>query len=123
MSERSKAFASVAAAFILSFGLSLALTPWADLVAIIVVVGIAATSSTFAVVYATTRPWWTTTIGRAMLISSSGLALLTDIALLYNFLGDDYALRDAVRLTVYIVILIGSCYKLRALLRERRGRD
>ena len=48
------------------------------------------------------------------------LALLIDISLVYQFLGDDYALRDVVRLTVFALIAAGAWLKLGALLYEHR---
>lgn len=119
MSPRRKAFTTLAATVLVSFFLAWLVTPWADIAAVAIVIGIAPAATLFAVIYMFTRPWWTTIIGRAMLISSSGLALLVDIALLYKFFGDNYALRDAVRLTVYWMIFLGAWYKLAALVLER----
>lgn len=62
--------------------------------------------------------WWRNPAGRALMTSSVGLALLVDISLLYQWLGDDYALRDVVRLTVYSIVAAGAWQKLYALLRE-----
>ena len=52
--------------------------------------------------------------------SSTALALLIDISLTYQFLGDDYALRDVVRLTVFALIAAGAWLKLGALIYEHR---
>lgn len=62
--------------------------------------------------------WWRNPAGRALMTSSTALALLIDISLLYQWLGDDYALRDVVRLSVYTLIAAGAWQKLYALLRE-----
>ena len=127
MSDRTKALSWLAACMTAAFLVAWALTPWADAVAIGLVLAIAPFATAFAVVYMLTRPWWTTAIGRAMLVSSLSLALLVDIALLYQWLGDNYALRDAVRLTVYTLILCGAIFKSWALfapswLRSRANR-
>lgn len=100
-------------------GFAYLMAPWADLVATILVLGIAPPATLFAVVYGFTVSWWETTIGRAMLISSTGLALLVDISLVYKWLGDDYALRDVVRLFVFALVFLGACYKFAALVREK----
>jgi hypothetical protein len=105
---------------------SWALSPWADVVSLVLVAAIAPPATLFAIVYGFTVPWWATTIGRAMLASSVGLALLVDISLLYQALGDNYALRDVVRLSVFAIVCLGAWYKLGALVREKwrahRGR-
>jgi hypothetical protein len=65
--------------------------------------------------WAARRTWWRRVLGWALMMSSTGLALLIDISLLYQWLGDDYALRDAVRLTVYAMIAAGANLTLVAL--------
>ena len=60
--------------------------------------------------------WWRNPAGRALMTSSAGLALLIDISLIYQWLGDDYWLRDVVRLTVFAIIAAGAWQKLYALL-------
>jgi len=55
--------------------------------------------------------------------SDLGLALLVDISLAYKAFGDDYALRDVVRLSVYAIVLAGVLFATGALiaaLREKR---
>jgi len=61
-------------------------------------------------------PWWRSAVGRALMVSSTGLALLIDVSLARMWLGEDYPLRDAVRLTVYTLITVGVYFKLAALL-------
>ena len=63
------------------------------------------------------RPWWRSLAGRALMTSSLGLALLIDISLAYKVFGNDYPGRDAVRLTVYALIVAGSWMILFALFR------
>lgn len=67
--------------------------------------------------------WWRASAGRALMVSTTGLALLVDITIAYQWLGDDYPFRDAVRLTVFALIVAGAWLKLGSLLYEwRRGR-
>ena len=87
----------------------------ADLAALLLIVGTAPAITLFTVLYGLTTKWWQQWIGRALFLSSMGLALLVDISLLYRVLGDDYALRDVVRLTVYSIIFLGAWFKLIAL--------
>ena len=60
--------------------------------------------------------WWRNPAGRALMTSSTALMLLIDISLAYQWFGDDYALRDVVRLTVFALIAAGAWQKLYALL-------
>ncbi len=97
----------------------------ADLAAVILVLIAAPPATLFPLAYAwiARGVWWRTPAGRALMTSSTALALLIDISLLYQWLGDDYALRDAVRLTVYALVALGAWLKLGALLLESwRGR-
>lgn len=90
----------------------------ADTVAVVLVV-IAAPAATlfpFCFAYISRGIWWRNPAGRALMTSSTALALLIDISLAYRWLGDDYALRDVVRLTVYALIAAGAWQKLYALL-------
>jgi hypothetical protein len=73
----------------------------------------------FPLLYGLTTPWWRSLIGRALMTKAVGLALLIDISLLYTWLGDDYFLRDAVRLTVYGLIFVGVWLQLTALFVEK----
>lgn len=72
--------------------------------------------------------WYRTPAGRALMVSTAGLALLVDISLLYAVFGDDYPGRDVVRLAVYALIVFGAWLKFGALVyeswwRPRRERD
>ena len=91
----------------------------ADLVAVLLVLCMAPAATLFPILYGFTTPWWTSLVGRALMFTSTGLALLVDISLVYQWLGDDYFLRDVVRLTVYSVILTGVWMQLAALLVEK----
>ena len=95
----------------------------ADTAAILLVLSAAPPATLFPLIYGFTVRWWTFPIGRALMVSSSALGMLIDISLLYNWLGDDYALRDVVRLTVFSLISAGAWLKLVAILLEKtRGK-
>lgn len=87
-------------------------------VALIIIAAPAATLFPFVYGWVARGVWWHNPTGRALMASSVGLALLIDIALIYKAFGDDYALRDAVRLSVYALIALGAWLKLGALLYE-----
>ena len=91
----------------------------ADLAAIIIVGSIAPAITLFALGYTFFSPWWRSLPGWALWWSSTGLALLVDISLVYQWLGDDYYLRDVVRLSVYSWIALGAYLKLIAFGREK----
>lgn len=94
----------------------------ADLAAVLLVLAAAPAATAFPIAYAwiARGVWWRTPAGRALMTSSTALALLIDISLVYQFLGDDYALRDAVRLTVFALIAAGAWLKFGALIYEHR---
>lgn len=91
----------------------------ADTAAILLIVAAAPAQTLFAIIYGFGSPWWRSLIGRALFTKALALALLIDISLLYNWLGDDYALRDLVRLSVYSLIVAGAWMQLVALLKEK----
>lgn len=91
----------------------------ADTAAILLVLAAAPAATLFPLLYGFTVRWWTFWIGRALMVSSTGLGLLIDISLIYQWLGDNYALRDVVRLTVYAFICAGAWLKLTALVIEK----
>ena len=91
----------------------------ADTAAVLLVVAAAPAATAFPLWYGLTAPWWRSLIGRALMTKAVGLALLIDISILYKFLGDDYALRDVVRLTVYALITVGVWMQFSALLLEQ----
>ena len=66
--------------------------------------------------------WYRNPAGRALMVSTSGLALLVDISLLYAVFGDNYPGRDIVRLTVYVWVVLGAWLKFGALVYESRHR-
>lgn len=92
----------------------------ADTAAVLLVVAAAPAATLFPFLYAWVgrHVWWRNPTGRALMTSSTALALLIDISLVYQAFGDDYALRDAVRLTVFALIAAGAWLKLGALVYE-----
>lgn len=97
----------------------------ADTLAVVLVVMAAPAATVFPFAYAwiARGVWWRTPTGRALMTSSTALALLIDISLAYKAFGDDYALRDEVRLTVYGLVVLGAWLKLGALIYEARNRE
>ena len=95
----------------------------ADTAAVLMILSAAPAATLFPLIYGFTVRWWTFPIGRALMVSSTGLGLLIDISLIYQWLGDDYFLRDVVRLSVYGFIVAGAWLKLIAILIEKsRGK-
>ncbi len=97
----------------------------ADTLAVLLIIAAAPAATLFPFAYAwiARGVWWREPIGRALMVSSTGLALLIDISLAYQAFGDNYALRDVVRLTVFAWIALGAWLKLGALLYEHaKGR-
>lgn len=97
----------------------------ADHAALLLIIAAAPPLTLFPVCYAWwgRGSWYRTITGFALMVSTTGLALLVDISLLYAVFGDHYSYRDAVRLTVYAVIVLGAWLKFGALVYEsRQGR-
>lgn len=91
----------------------------ADTAAVLLVLAAAPAVTIYPIWYGLTLPWWKTAIGRALMVSSTALAELVDISLLYQWLGDDYYFRDVVRLTVYTQITCGAWMLLGAFASQR----
>lgn len=89
-----------------------------------ILIGLAAIPATlYWGLYTFTAPWFRHTVGRALWVKATSLMLLCDISLAYQIFGNDYPLRDVVRLTVYAVIALGAWLKFGALIYEWRFRD
>lgn len=95
------------------------LSPYHEVIAVVLIIATAIPATLFALIYGFTVPWWETLIGKAMLISSTALALLVDISLLYRVFGDDYFLREVVLLFILQLICQGAWYKWGALTLEK----
>lgn len=91
----------------------------ADIIAVGILLATAPAITLFSIIYGLTSPWYRTLIGRALFVSSSGLAMLVDISLVYQWLGDNYALRDVVRISVFSYICLGAWLKLTAVVSEK----
>lgn len=95
----------------------------ADTAAVLLILIAAPAQTAFALIYGLASPWWRSLVGKALFTKAVALALLIDISLLYQWLGDNYALRDVVRLSVFGLIAFGSWLQLVALLKEKvKGR-
>lgn len=93
-----------------------------DLAAVLLVLIAAPAQTAFVFYYGFTSPWWRSLIGRALMTKAVGLALLIDISLIYNWLGDAYAARDVVRLSVFALIAVGAWLQLAAFIAEKHRR-
>lgn len=78
--------------------------------------GIAATS--FVLLYGFTRLWWSSWIGRALIMSSLGLTLLFDLSLYVHY--HPFDLTQTQANCVVGVAVLGACLKLFALLIDVR---
>lgn len=85
------------------------------------IVATAPAQTAFILLYGFGSPWWKSLLGRALFTKALGLALLVDLALLYQFFGDDWWNRDGIRLGVYALIATGAWLQLAALVQQRRG--
>lgn len=92
----------------------------ADTAAVLIILTAAPAATAFPLMYGLTRPWWRSLIGWWIITATTGLALLVDISLIYQWLGDAYALRDVVRLSVYGLIWAGAWMSVITFLFERR---
>lgn len=91
----------------------------ADTLAVLLVIAMAPAATAFPIVYGLTSPWYRSLVGRALMTKAVGLAALIDISIVYEFMGDDYPGRDAVRLTVFSLILAGVWLQFAALMVEK----
>lgn len=118
------AAALAAAAFLLCHTLD----PTGDQAVEFLIYATAPPATLFALIYGFTTPWYRTMIGRALLTSSTALALLVDVSLLFQWLGPEYLGRAYVRLIVFGLVCLGAWLKFSALIgqkwdarKERRG--
>lgn len=97
---------------------------WAT-VLLIVLTAPAATAFPIAYAWISRGVWWRVWAGRAIMTSSVAVALLIDLALAYQLLGEDYEFRWLARLLVFSAIAAGAWMNLGALLyehgKQRRG--
>lgn len=76
----------------------------------------------FPILYMWAAPWSKSTVGRAIVTSKIGLALLVDLSLVYRFLGPDYPGHDQAVLAAFALIVVGTYLYLLALVREQLGK-
>lgn len=76
-------------------------------------------TSLFVFLYGFTVRWWEFWIGRALMVSSTGMALLCDVALLNRVYPKGYPLQEDVVLTLLCFISMGGFLKLTALLVDK----
>lgn len=86
----------------------------------LVIVGILP-ATLFPILYARWFPFWKSTLGRALMTKAVGMALLVDISVLYLIFGDDYFLRELVRLVVFTLVVGGMYWQLAAIIGIRRA--
>lgn len=90
-----------------------------DKMAALLIMAAAPPATLFPLVYGFTAPWWRSLVGRALMVKAVGLALLIDVSIVYQIFGDDYPLRDAVRLGVFSLITVGVWMQFGALMHEK----
>jgi hypothetical protein len=92
----------------------------ADAVAIALILGMAIPATIYWFVFVCLTPgWWRTSVGRAMGSMATSMMLLVNISAAYQVFGDDYPLRDVVRLTVFGFIFVALWLKAGAIVHAR----
>lgn len=94
-------------------------TTTVDWIVLWLVILTAPAQTAFVLIYGLGSPWYRSLLGRALFTKALGLALVVDLILVYRAFGDDYFARDAVRIGVFGLLLIGAWLQLVALLREK----
>lgn len=90
-----------------------------DVIALGLLLVMVPAATAFPILYAW-QPWSSEAVGRALMLSSVGLALLVDFAVLYRLL--DGEIPPGVRVVVYLLIAVGMYYQLFNLVRAQRRR-
>ena len=81
-------------------------------VAPFIVLAMAPAVTVFPVLYLTFYRWYKNPVGRALMTKAVGFALLIDVALWFEFVGDDTPYREAIKVLIYLLILFGLWYQL-----------
>lgn len=92
-----------------------------DIIAVIIVCLATVPANLFPVIYSR-RPWSRSFIGRALMVSAIGMALLIDVTVAFYIFGD-YPYRNLVRTLVFGLVLTGISLEFTALLRADKDRD
>ncbi|HJR90230.1 MAG TPA: hypothetical protein VJ782_08765 [Aeromicrobium sp.] len=71
----------------------------------------------FPILYGVGAPWWRSIEGQAIMIATTGLALLIDLALMARVADLSEPTMNVLRVAVFGVIILGAYWKLAALLR------
>ena len=90
-----------------------------DQVSLLLLIIAAPAATLFPILYMLTAPWWQTWVGRALVVSKIGLAVLVDASLAFHYLGPAYPHRAEVTLTAFALIVVGTWLYLGALVREQ----
>ena len=96
---------------------------WDALVNVVSTVTVAANllvSLTFIVLFAR-EPWRKTIFGRSIMTLAAALALFSLLGVLVTFLGEDYSLRNEVRMVGRLLILLAMSSRLLVLWRLQRS--
>lgn len=67
-----------------------------------------------------TRPWWTTSAGRALMVKAWGNVILIDLALATLIFGEDYPGRSVIRVIGMAAFTTGVWYLLIVLIKTPR---
>lgn len=70
-------------------------------------------------IYAATARWYRSLVGRAFMVSATGLMLLVDLSLTFRAWDGHIAFKQNAALCVYVLILVGLWLTLFALVREQ----
>lgn len=65
-------------------------------------------------------PWASSLVGRSLMTSSVGLALLIDLSLMIRVFGPDYYGHDVIVLVAFAIMILGSYMQFFSLLKARR---
>ncbi|WP_310962159.1 putative phage holin [Nocardioides terrisoli] len=88
-------------------------------VALWIIVAAAPAATAVPIVYAATARWWRSLIGRAMMTSAVGLALLVDLSLIFHGWSGHLGVKEAIALVVYGIVACGAWLTLFALARTQ----
>lgn len=71
----------------------------------------------FPLLYGVGAPWWRSIEGQAVMLATTGLALLIDLSLMARVFQLSEPTLDVLRVTVFGVIILGAYWKLAMLIR------